>query len=171
MATADTMRQRALVALATAGAAVAVAGCGKAAAKRDAAGAVVQAGQSNLLKLRVGDCVSDLRKQLVDDPTSSDNGVPTVNALPCAKPHDAEILLISHVADGGWPGDSIVGGEAARGRETLRPRLLRLEEATPGTDLTLVSFRPTQQRWEFEHQHQIVFAVLFANAQRGAATK
>jgi hypothetical protein len=171
MATADTIRRRALATMAVAGIAVAVAGCGKAAAERDAAGNISQAGHENLLKARVGDCISDMRKQLIDDPTAAHNGVPSVHALPCTQPHDAQILLTSHVAGGGWPGSDIVDGEAARGRETLRARLSRLQAATPGTDLTLVSFRPTQDRWEFEKQHQIVFAVLFAQPQRGAAAQ
>lgn len=171
MARADTIRRRALAAVAAAAVVAAVAGCGKAAVKRDAAGKVSTAGHTNLLKLRAGDCVSDLRKQLVENPTSSDNGVPTVNALPCAQPHDAEVLTISRIAGKDWPGSSIVDGEAARVREALRARLSRLQNATPGEHLAFVSFRPTQDRWEFENQHQIVFAVLFAKAQRGPAAK
>jgi hypothetical protein len=171
MASADRIRRRALAAVAAAGVAAAVAGCGEAAVKRDAAGRISKAGHANLLKLRPGDCVSDLRKQLIDDPTSADNGVPTVNALPCARPHDAEVLTISHLEGKDWPGSSIIEGEAARVREALRARLSRLQDASPGEHLTFVSFSPTQDRWEFENQHQIVFAVLFAKAQRGPAAK
>jgi hypothetical protein len=172
MASADQIRRRALVAVAGAGVVAAVAGCGaKAPAERDGAGKISKAGAENLLKLRAGDCASDMRKQLIDEPTSLNNGVPTVNALPCSALHDAEILLVAGLGDGGWPGSSIVDGEAARGRETLRARLSRLQAANPGSRLTLISFRPTQDRWEFEHQHQIVFAVLYAQPQRGAAAK
>jgi hypothetical protein len=171
MASADTIRRRALATVAAAGIAVAVAGCGEAAVERDGAGAISKAGKANLLKLRSGDCVSDMRKQLIDDPTSSDNGVPTVNALPCAQPHDAEVLTISRLEGKDWPGSSIVDGEAARVREVLRARLSRLQAAAPGERLTFVSFRPTQDRWEFENQHQIVYAVLYAKPQRGPAVK
>ncbi len=170
MASADTIRRRALATVAATGIAAAVAGCGAAAVQRDAAGAISKAGKSNLLELRAGDCVSDLRKQLIDDPTSSDNGVPTVNALPCAQPHDAEVLTISRLEGRDWPGSAIVDGEAARVREALRARLSRVQAAA-GQRLTFVSFRPTQDRWEFENQHQIVYAVLYAKAQTGPAAK
>jgi hypothetical protein len=171
MTSADTIRRKALATVAAAGIAVAAAGCGEAAVKRDATGKISKAGQASLLKLRPGDCVSDLRKQLIEDPTSSDNGVPTVNALPCAQPHDAAVLTISRIEGKDWPGSSIVDGEAARVREVLRARLSRLQDAAPGERLTFVSFRPTQDRWEFENQHQIVYAVLYAKARTGPAAK
>jgi hypothetical protein len=171
MASADTIRRRALATMAVASLAAAVAGCGEASVQRDAAGTISKAGKANLLKLRTGDCVSDLRTRLIDDPTSADNGVPTVNALPCAQPHDAEILTISRLEGKDWPGSPIVDGEAARVREALRGRLSRLQDAAPGERLTFVSFRPTQDRWEFENQHQIVYAVLYTKPQRGPAVK
>src|SRR4051794_25886452 len=111
MARADTIRRTALATMAAASLAAAVAGCGEADVERDAVGTITKAGKSNLLKLRPGDCISDLRKRLIDDPTSADNGVPTVNALPCAQPHDAEILTISRLAGKDWPGSPIVDGE------------------------------------------------------------
>jgi len=157
--------------MAAASLAAAVAGCGEAAVERDAVGTITKAGKAKLLKLRPGDCISDLRTQLIDDPTSADNGVPTVNALPCAQSHDAEILTISRLAGKDWPGSPIVDGEAARVREALRARLSRLQQKTPGERLTFVSFRPTQERWEFENQHQIVYAVLYAKPQRGPAAR
>ena len=63
----------------------------------------------------------------------------------------------------------IVEGQAARGRSQLQPRLVRAKRA--GGPLQIVSFKPTQPRWDFEDQHEIVFLALFESPQRGPAPK
>lgn len=168
MASAETIRRRALAVAAVAG--LALAGCGKPAPRRDGAGQVDRSGYALLLKLRTGDCIGNLRSAAIDSPDDgSHNGVPTVQAVPCAQPHDAQIVSISPLGGGPWPGSTIVEGAAASGRTALAPRLSRIAKSSPGGDLTLFTFDPTQERWEFEKQHTIVFAVLFAHPRRGVA--
>ena len=145
-----------------------VAGCGEDGPKRDAAGAITRAGDTRLLTLRVGDCVSNLRERL-ENPDGGHNGVPNVTAVNCSAKHDAELLLTAPLGGGEWPGFSIVEGEAARGRSRLQPRLLRAKRA--GGPLEIVSFTPTQPRWDFEDQHEILFLALFERSRRGAAPK
>jgi hypothetical protein len=155
------------IALALAAAAL-LAGCGEAGPKRDAAGAIAQAGDALLVKLRVGDCVGNLRDRL-DHPDGANNGVPKVTAVKCAAKHDAELVKIARIGTGEWPGFEIVDGEAARGRQQLAVRLVRARET--GGRVQVVSFRPTKQRWEFENQHAVYYLVLYAEARRGTLPK
>jgi hypothetical protein len=141
-------------------------GCGERGPQRDAAGAIAQPGDTRLLTLRVGDCVRNLGERL-EHPDGGHNGVPKVTAVNCSAEHDAEVLLEAELGGGAWPGFSIVEGEAARGRSQLQPRLVRVKRASG--PLQIVSFKPTQPRWDFEDQHEILFLALFAKAQRGAA--
>lgn len=142
-----------------------VAGCGASEPQRTDAGAIEQAGESRLLELRAGDCVGNLRKS-IDEPDGGANGVPAARAVPCAERHDGEIVRISAIADGPWPGAQIVDGEAARGRQALQPRLAAAKSG--GAKLTLLTFKPTRERWEFEDQHEIYYLVLYAQQRRGA---
>jgi hypothetical protein len=153
-----------MLALAAAGALLG--GCGDDGPRRDGAGAIAQAGETRLLNLRAGDCVSNLRERL-EHPDGGHNGVPKVNAVNCAAEHDAEVLLVAPLEGDDWPGFEIVDGEAARGRSELQPRLVRAKRA--GGPLQIVSFRPTQPRWDFEDQHDILFIALFEKRQRGHA--
>lgn len=142
--------------------------CGGSGPERAASGAISRAGDTRLLNLRAGDCVSNLRERL-ENPDGGHNGVPEVTAVNCAAEHDAEVLFVAGLGGGSWPGFSIVEGEAARGRAALQPRLLRAKRA--GGALEVVSFKPTQPRWDFEDQHEIVFLALFDRRQRGPAPK
>jgi hypothetical protein len=170
MTAAKTIRRRALAGLVAVGVAALLAACGASAPKRNGTGTIAKAGSISLLKLRVGDCVSSLRKG-IDNPDAGHNGIFKVEAVPCAEPHDGEVLRVSGLGGGAWPGWSIVDGEAARGRVALDERLSR---ATPqagaeaGGQLSLFTFRPSQERWEFEGQRTIVFLVLYAKPRRGA---
>lgn len=168
MTRADTTRRRLLAATATMTIALGAGACGAVPPKRDAAGTVDVSGRTRLVHLRTGDCVADLQARL-DDPDGAHNGVPLVKAVPCAEPHDAQVLLVSPLGGGSWPGDVIVEGAAAQGRTTLQKRLDRLSAKDPHHRLQLFTFSPTQERWEFEHQHKVMYLVLYPNAQRGPA--
>jgi hypothetical protein len=150
-------------------AAALLSGCGsEAAPKRDAAGAIEQAGETRLLSLHTGDCVGNLRDRL-DNPDGGHNGVPKVKAVKCSSTHDAELVKIARLDDGEWPGFVIVDGEAARGRLQLAVRLARVK-AVDGA-IKIVSFRPTRERWNFEHQRAIYYLILYDKPQRGPAPK
>jgi hypothetical protein len=169
MAPGHTTRRRARAGSAAIAAAALLAACGGSAPQRDGAGAVSKAGEISLLSLRVGDCVSDLR-QRIEHPDGGHNGVPRVEAVPCADAHDGEVLLIAPLEGKDWPGATIVEGEAARGRIALQGRLDRATAqggARARQPLSLLSFPPTQERWEFEGQHKIVYLVLYRQPQRG----
>jgi hypothetical protein len=159
-----TTTRRSWLALAAAG--TVLAGCSGGAPKRDAAGAIEQGGDTGLLNLHAGDCVANLRERL-ESPDGGHNGVPEVTAVNCSAEHDAEVLRIAPLGGGGWPGFAIVDGEAARGRNDLQSRLVRIKRAAG--PLTIVSFRPTKPRWDFEDQHEIVFVALFDKPRRGPA--
>ncbi len=164
MASAATTRRLAVAAAAAA----LLGGCGEDGPQRDAAGAIERAGDTRLLELRIGDCIGNLRERL-ENPDGGHNGVPKVTAVACSEQHDAELVKLARLDDSEWPGFSIVDGEAARGRQQLAPRLARVKQ--PGGQVTVVSFRPTRERWNFEHQRAIYYLVLFDQPRRGAAPK
>jgi hypothetical protein len=147
-----------------------LAACGSPAApRRDGAGAIAKAGETRLLKLRVGDCMSNLRERL-DNPDGGHNGVPEVRAVPCAAPHDSEILQITALDGKAWPGEAIVSGDAAAGTVALRERLDRAGAhggARARQSFSLLTFKPIQQRWEFENQHAVFYVAVFAQPRRG----
>jgi hypothetical protein len=145
-------------------AALLLASCGDGEPERDAAGQIAGTAEVLLSKLRAGDCVGNLRHSLAN-PDGGRSGLPDVKAVACSKAHDAEVLKVAELGDGDFPGEQIVLGEVARGRQELQPRLASAGDARG--KLTLVSFRPTQDRWEYEDQHEIVYLVLYAKAQRG----
>ena len=170
MLAAAIFHRRARAAALTLAAAAVLVACGDTPApQRDSTGAITRAGEISLLKLVEGDCVSDLRERL-DNPDGGHNGVPRVQGVPCAEVHDGEVLEIAPIAEGDdWPGEAIVAGEAARGRPALQARLDRVARQTgaPAGQLTLLTFKPIQERWEFEDQHEIVYLLLYKRPQRG----
>ncbi len=145
-------------------AAALVGGCGEDGPVRNAAGKITQSGETRLLKLRVGDCATNLRERL-DNPDGANNGVPKVTAVNCARKHDAELLLKAPFSEKEWPGFQIVDGEAARGRLQLAVRLARAKQA--GNSIRVVSFRPTRERWNFEGQRAIYYLALYEQGKRG----
>jgi hypothetical protein len=164
MASAATTRR---LTLAMAAAAL-LGGCGEDGPQRDAAGEISKAGETRLLELRTGDCVSNLRERL-SNPDGGHNGVPKVTAATCSQEHDAELVKIARLDDGDWPGFNIVDGEAARGRLQLAVRLARVKKF--GGRVKIVSFRPTRERWDFEGQRAIYYLALFEEPQRSAAPR
>jgi hypothetical protein len=149
-------------------AATLLAGCGDDPPKRDATGAIEQPGEARLLSLRAGDCMSNFRDRL-EHPDGGHNGVPKVTAVSCSAEHDAEILRIARLDDGEWPGYEVVDGEAAGTRQELHPRLVRIKQADGA--LTLVSFRPSEDRWNFEDQRTNYFVALYKKPRHGSAPK
>jgi hypothetical protein len=46
-------------------------------------------------------------------------------------------------------------------------RAARVTDTRPG-QLTLLTFKPIQERWEFEDQHEVVYLLLYKQPQRGS---
>ena len=149
-------------------AAALLAGCGEGEPERDQAGAITTAADTRLLTLRTGDCVKNFRDRL-EHPDGGHNGVPKITAVNCSKAHDAEVLLVQKLDEAGekWPGYAIVNGEGARGRQQLLPRLQRIKRADG--PLTLVAFRPSDDRWVYEDQYSIYYLALYPKPQTGSA--
>ena len=141
-------------------------GCGEGGPARDASGAIDESSETRLIQLRAGDCMGNLRDALLH-PDGGHNGVPKVKAVKCSNAHDAEILRVTPLRDGPWPEYPVVDGEAARGRLEIDARVKRIRQALG--PLTLVSFRPSQPRWDFEDQHAIYFVALYDKPQRKPA--
>jgi hypothetical protein len=170
MPTAESTARRTLAAL-LAAAAPLLAACGvDAPVRRDATGALAAPAEMLLLELRLGDCVGNLRTAYYDD-DGGHNGVPRVRAVPCSSLHDGEVLQIKPITEKSYPGTQIVDGEASLGRLELRKRLdrarIRSEDLRRRREFELLTFRPDDNRWDFENQRDVFYLGLFAKPRRG----
>jgi len=91
----------ALAVLATAGL---LGGCGAGEPERDAdTGEIVDASDSDVFTLRVGDCL---------DSAALGDVVETVPVIPCEEPHDSEVYAFKDLPAGDYPGEDEVSGLA-----------------------------------------------------------
>ena len=173
-ATAPTTAGRTLATLAALASAALLAGCGgdPEPPRRDAAGEITKAGVVRLLKLREGDCARDLEYD-IDHDDGGHNGVPLVDAVPCSQPHKGEILQITSLEreqGDAWPGEAVIGGDAAGGRIALQERLNAVRRER-GSDVlgrfTVFTYEPSRQRWLFEDQHAALYLAFFESPRRG----
>lgn len=133
-------------------AAIVAAGC----SEEDGARSDEQAARTQSLSvfnLRVGDCLVDV---------APDADTTTVEAVPCAEPHGAQVLSTFELPDGPWPGRDAV----LRPAEERCPAHLRdLPVSTAG----LKSFYlfPTESSWPLG-DHQIVCLATSEAPRRGS---
>jgi hypothetical protein len=73
--------------------------------ERDATGAIVESGGVGVLELHIGDCV-----QLPDEIE-----VASVEGVPCAQAHDAQVFSQFQLAGSAYPGDSNAQQQAGEG--------------------------------------------------------
>lgn len=112
-----------------------LAACGG--AQRDEAGSIIEAGSEDVFALQVGDCF--------DDP-SEFGEIASVDAVPCAQPHDNEIYHMFDLPDGVFPGDVAID-------EAAFDRCLPAFESYVGTtyessSLDISYLSPTLDSWD-----------------------
>lgn len=111
-------------------------------AGRDDSGAIVDAGDLDVMSLQVGDCF--------DDPQDLDEVVFDVAAVPCSGPHDNEVFAVQ--ALGASFGDSYPGDDALSNHtyEVCSGVLFDSFVGTSYVDssLEVFTFTPTQESWD-----------------------
>jgi hypothetical protein len=106
--------------------------------KRDASGAVVEAGDVSFAKLGVGDCFNDPEHYAA---------AVRVPAVPCNQLHDNEVYAALDAEGDEFPGDEAMEADAqAACEERLDSYLVGLSD---GSDLLAFPFFPTQESWTF----------------------
>ena len=105
-------------------------------ANRNDAGDIVDSGTVSVNDLKAGDCFNGL----------TDSGtVLSVDAVPCADPHDAEVLAVFSLTGTAFPGDQAVFDQAEKG---CNDRLADYSnKAVEDDSIELYVFHPTQQSW------------------------
>jgi hypothetical protein len=68
---------------------------------RSDSGVIVEGGEVGVNVLRLGDCFNDNASDEVTD-------VATVEAVPCAEPHDNEVYYLGALPEAEFPGDEVV---------------------------------------------------------------
>ncbi len=128
-------------------------------AQRSEDGRVTEAGSVNVFDVRVGDCI----EEVAEDPSAT-----SVDAVPCADPHRAQVITTIALPDGDWPGERVVFSEADRGcLEALE------SETTPSNRNELESFylHPTEQSWEVRDDRDIVCIALTVQPRSGSVLR
>jgi hypothetical protein len=132
---------------------------------RDAAGAVVEAGEVGVFQLQVGDCV--LLPEATAEPSIDrpDGTAPppapgraeTLVAVPCAEPHTGEVVLVDQ---GFFDGSENFPGEAAAFESAAEACIEALEEYTREVygfgPLDYFSLVPTEESWETVDDRELV---------------
>ncbi|WP_109505602.1 septum formation family protein [Nocardioides speluncae] len=107
-------------------------------ADRNSSGAIEEEGRLNAQALRAGDCF-----QLPDG-----EEVFTVDAIPCAESHQAEVYAVIELAEGEFPGNEQVTNQADQ-------RCAKRFKAFVGTaygdsDLEIFLLTPTKRSWQLD---------------------
>ncbi|GAA4569931.1 DUF4190 domain-containing protein [Planotetraspora kaengkrachanensis] len=91
-------------------------------AERDETGTVTRGGSVSVTSLHEGDCVDGVVEGKV---------ITTLKAVPCAQPHDAEVIVVFDLPAGAWPGREAAGDAAA---DSCDQRLYSLLADSPMLD-------------------------------------
>ena len=89
---------------------------------RDESGAIIEGGEVGVNALQLGDCFNDTSTDEVID-------IITVDAVPCAEPHDNEVYYLGALPEGEYPGDDLV-------EELVSDQCLTVFEAFAGITYT-----------------------------------
>jgi Septum formation len=122
---------------------LAVAGCGTNEPSRDASGAVEEAGDLRVDKVRAGDCFDD----------SDEESVETLPVVPCAEAHDNEIYEVFDLSGESWPGLTEVQHAAAEG--CLGPFAEYVGVSLAESVLDAYPITPSEESWN-EHDDRTV---------------
>lgn len=103
---------------------------------RNEAGEIVEAGGLGAFAMQIGDCFNE----------PDGDVVVSVEALPCADPHDAEVYAEFSLTDPAWPGESAVEESSAKGcYDRFEPTFA---ESYEDSNLWFSFLSPTQQSWD-----------------------
>lgn len=114
---------------------------------RDDSGAIVESGGLGALSIRIGDCVNLPDSEYVQ----------SLEALPCAEPHDAEAFEAFDMADGPFPGEQAVQDAAIAGcYDAFEPFV---GEAYETSTLGMYWLYPTPDTWDEYDDREILCLV------------
>jgi hypothetical protein len=104
-------------------------------ASRNASGQIDDPGSISLTSLKAGDCI----EQLPSGVTTS------VDAVPCSKPHHAEVFAVFNLTASTYPGEEAVDTSSNTGCDSR----LKTYSASAAADdaITVYYFAPTRQSW------------------------
>lgn len=114
---------------------------------RDESGAIIESGGLGALSIQVGDCVNLPDSEYVE----------SLEALPCADPHDAEAFEAFDMADGSYPGDDVVQDAAIFGcYDAFEPFVGKDYETS---QLEMYWLYPTPETWREYDDREILCMV------------
>ena len=120
-------------------------------AERDASGRINESGALSVFDLQTGDCLNDLAET---DRTLS------VDATPCDRPHEAEVIGTFDLAGDDWPGEETVPAIADERCAEM------LGDAGSDGEGEPFYFQPTERSWS-EGDREVVCIAMFERPRRG----
>jgi hypothetical protein len=120
--------------------------------ERDASGRIVDGGSLNVFDLRDGDCLNDLGQT---------EEAMSVDAVPCAQPHDAQVYAVVQLPGREYPGDDAVVEQSDRECGRRFPPEARREGE-------VYSFYPTRDSWEARDDREVTCIALFRRPRPGS---
>ena len=107
--------------------------------RRRSDGEIVEAGSVGTTRLRVGDCF--------DEPAAGT--IRVVNGVPCADPHDAQVVArLSVGGDGPWPGTEALSADARLGcSQAAASAVSALIDVVGAPEVGLSAYVPDASAW------------------------
>lgn len=105
---------------------------------RNDSGEITEAGDVALDELRAGDCLNGLN---IDEPEL----ISELPAVPCAQPHQGEVIAIIDLPDGDWPGQETIAEQAGQGCDG-RIATFALANGDPFVGVRVIP--PTRLTWQ-----------------------
>jgi hypothetical protein len=124
-----------------------LAACGTDEPSRDASGAVEEAGDVRVDRVRVGDCFDD----------QDDESVETLPVVPCAEAHDNEIYEVFDLTGESWPGLEEVQQRAAEG--CLGPFADYVGVSLAESSLDAFPITPSEASWTDHDDRQVLCVI------------
>ena len=116
--------------------------------QRDSTGEIVQGGRLDAFDVRISDCI--------DTPTGT--SFTTVEAIPCAQPHDAEVYDLYAMAGTSYPGETAIEDIALERCLTSFDPFVGI--AYEISELEVYWLQPTEDSWQELDDREIVCMVI-----------
>lgn len=114
---------------------------------RDDAGTITEGGELSVFQIRVGDCFN----------AGDDDTLETVDAVPCAEPHEFEAYAKFELPNGEYPGPEALQSQVEAG--CVAPFESYVGVAYQSSSLYYFAIQPSADTWEDQDDREVLCSV------------
>lgn len=114
---------------------------------RDDAGTITEGGELSVFQIRVGDCFN----------AGDDDTLETVDAVPCAEPHEFEAYAKFELPNGEYPGPEALQSQVEAG--CVAPFASYVGVAYQSSSLYYFAIQPSADTWEDQDDREVLCSV------------